>query len=281
MLRFYGLSRKSTQVLDSASVTLSHQLRYDTYTLQSSIVYVLRIPANSGFSVAPAVSHKLDTLKNFAQKHRAIAVLNAGFFDPNNQKSTSFLIQQGHVVADPRENKQMMRNPRLAPYLNKILNRTEFRRYICGSTIRYDITLHRNPPLAGCRLIDAIGGGPRLLPELTSTQEGFFAAVKGQVIRDPLASSQPNARTAIGITETGTIIWVMVAQKPDAPSRSGMSLTVLASFLKKNGAQKAMNLDGGSSSSMYYKGQTFYGKVNASGNVVKREVKSVLLLQRG
>jgi exopolysaccharide biosynthesis protein len=40
-----------------------------------------------------------------------------------------------------------------------------------------------------------------------------------------------------------------------------------------------MNLDGGSSSSFYYKGKTFYGKVNENGNPIKRPVKSALLIQ--
>jgi len=71
----------------------------------------------------------------------------------------------------------------------------------------------------------------------------------------------------------------MVAQKPEAPTHAGMSLQRLATFMKSLGVEKAMNLDGGSSSSLYYKGKTFYGKVNAKGNLIKRSVKSVLLIQ--
>jgi len=205
--------------------------------------------------------------------------LNAGFFDPSNQKSTSFIVQQGRLVADPRLNERMMENPQLEPYLPKILNRTEFRQYLCGSTVRYDFALRQDPLLTGCRLVSAVGGGPRLLPELTSIQEGFLDSSNGKVVRDPLGSTRPNARTAIGLTEDGTIVWVMVRQKPEAPGNSGMSLTELAAFLKTLGVRTAMNLDGGSSSSLYYKGETFYGKVNAKGEPVKRSVKSVLLLK--
>ena len=97
--------------------------------------------------------------------------------------------------------------------------------------------------------------------------------------RDALGSKQPNARTAVGITHDGSIILVMVAQKPSAGANSGISLPALADFMKTLGVQKAMNLDGGSSSSLYYKGKTFYGKIDLEGNPIKRPVKSVLMVQ--
>ncbi len=255
-------------------------VRYNSHTLAQSVVHTLLIPASSRFSVIPALSQELSTLESFAQKHQAVAAINGGFFDPANRKSTSIVIRQGQLIADPSQNQRLMNNPKLAPYLKKILNRTEFKRYLCGKTIRYDIALHTEPPLPGCRLVDALGGGPRLLPEITSLQEGFVDFSNGEVIRDPLNSTQPNARSAVGITRDGTLVWVMVAQKPDTPSTSGMSLPALAAFLKTLGVEKAMNLDGGSSSCLYYKGKTFYGKVDEKGNLVRRPVKSVLLVSQ-
>ncbi|WP_445632226.1 phosphodiester glycosidase family protein [Nostoc sp. DSM 114167] len=156
-----------------------------------------------------------------------------------------------------------------------MFNRTEFRRYLCGQTSRYSIALHNQSPPAGCQLVDAIGAGPRLLPELTLEKEGF---VDNTNKRDALGSNQPNARTAVGITRDGSVILVMVAQKPLA-SANGISLPALADLMKTLGADRAMNLDGGSSSSLYYNGKTFYGKVDLEGNSIKRPVKSVLLVQ--
>jgi hypothetical protein len=253
-------------------------IQYESYTIEQSVVHTLLIPASSHFSVTPAVSEEVSTLESFAQKHQAVAAINGGFFDPVNQKSTSIVVVEGVLVADPNQNERLIDNPKLAPYLKKILNRTEFRHYLCGQTIRYDISLHTEPPLPGCRLVDVLGGGPRLLPELSSLQEGFLDFSNGEVIRDPLGSSQPNARSAVGITRDGSVLWMMVAQKPEAPTTSGMSLQALAAFMKTKGVEEAMNLDGGSSSSFYYKGKTFYGKVNENGNPVKRPVKSALLI---
>ena len=220
------------------------------------------------------MSTHVNTVEEFAHKHRSIAIINGGFFDPSNQKTTSVVVIQGKLVADPKQNERLVNNPDLKPYLGKILNRTEFRRYLCGQTFRYDITRHSEPTPTGCQLIDALGGGPTILPELTLEQEGFLDKVNR---RDALGSNQPNARTAVGITHHGSIVLVMVAQKSNAGG--GMSLPELANFMKTLGVEKAMNLDGGSSSSLYYKGKSFYGKVDEDGHPVKRSVKSVLLVQ--
>lgn len=253
-------------------------IRYDTRVLSQSVVHTLLIPANGRFSVTPALSHNLSTLERFAREHQAVAAINGGFFDPQNQKSTSFVIQQGKLVADPRQNERLMNNPELAPYLDKILNRTEFRHYRCGAIARYDIVLHDDPTPNDCTLVDSLGAGPRLLPELTSLQEGFLDIANGEVIRDSLSSRFPNARSAIGITREGDVVLVMVAQKPSSLTPSGMSLTALADFMKTLGVERAMNLDGGSSSAFYYKGKTIYGKVDERGYAIARPVLSVLLV---
>ncbi len=245
--------------------------------MPQSIAHIVLIPVNSKFLVTPALLQKVATVQEFAQKHQAVAILNAGFFDPANQKTTSYVVIQGELVANPKENERLVNNPNLKSYLGQIFNRTEFRRYLCGQTIRYSIALHSQSPPAGCQLVDAIGAGPRLLPELTLEKEGF---VDNANKRDALGSNQPNARTAVGITRDGSVILVMVAQKPLAPANSGISLPALADLMKTLGADQAMNLDRGSSSSLYYNGKTFYGKVDLEGNFIKRPVKSVLLVQK-
>ena len=268
--------RSSTPLIPTIASSPPKTIRYFERTLPQSIAHIVLIPANSRFLVTPALSQKVATVEEFAQKHRAVAILNAGFFDPVNQKTTSYVILQRKLVANPKENERLVNNPNLKPYLSQIFNRAEFRRYLCGKSIRYSIVLHSQSPPAGCRLVDAIGAGPNLLPEVTLAKEGF---VDNANKRDALGSNQPNARTAVGITRDGSVVLVMVAQKPSAPANSGVSLPALADFMKTLGADQAMNLDGGSSSSLYYNGKTFYGKVDLEGNSIKRPVKSVLLVQ--
>lgn len=255
------------------------KMEFKVERLPHSIVYTLHIPNQGQYLVTPGVANTIEPLASFVQTYGAIAAINGGFFDPKNQKSTSAAIVQARQVAKPEDNERLMTNPDLLPYLDKILNRSEFRQYRCGSQIVYDITLRQTLPAPGCELESALGGGPQLLPDITLVQEGFQDISNGKVIRDSLASDRRNARSAIGITRDGAIVLVMVGQKPNAPTNSGMTLKELTHYLKSLKVQKAMNLDGGSSAALYYGGETIYGKVNESGEAVQRPVKSVLLVQ--
>lgn len=250
-------------------------ITYKTYALPHSMVHVLTIPVGSGYMVTPIVAQTLASVEDLAQRPGTIAVINGGFFDPQNAKSTSYVVTQGRQTADPQQNERLINNPDLAAYMDKILNRSEFRQYRCGALITYDITLHQSPVPPGCELINALGAGPQLLPQSTAVAEGFIDNANG---RDALGSQSPNARSAVGMTQTGTIVWVMAAQKPESPTGSGLTLSELTEFMRSLSVARAMNLDGGSSTALYYQGKTIYGKLDAAGKPVKRAVKSALLV---
>jgi hypothetical protein len=275
-------------ILSSPSVQPSPKALpiYQVYELPHSRVHTLRIPAQGKFEVSVAVSPNLRTVAESAAKNQAItqcrfaiAALNGGFFDAQNEKTTAYLTQNGQMVGNTQENERLTQNPKLKPYLSKIFNRSEFRRYQCGTVNRYAITAHTAPIPEDCQLQDALGGGPRLLPAITATEEGFWAENQGKILRDAIALKQRNARTAIGIMPSGDLVWVMAAQKKQLGQNSGLSLPELADFMRSQGVQEALNLDGGSSSGMYYQGKIFLGKITAKGEPVMRSVKSVLLLR--
>jgi exopolysaccharide biosynthesis protein len=265
----------SSNITQQDKVTPSQPIiHYEARVLASGIAHIVKIPANSSYLVTPAVSDKLITVEEFAKKHKPIAAINAGYFDPINQKTTSYITINAKLVSDPKQNERLVNNPDLQSYLPKILNRSEFRKISCDSKIKYEIALHQQKTAPNCKIIDAIGAGSQLLPELTLVQEGFVDNTSG---RDAIGSTQLNARSAVGITEDGNIILVMVAQKPETPS--GISLPKLAELMKSLGTNSAMNLDGGSSSSLYYNGKTYNGKINKQGNYTIRPIKSVLLVK--
>ncbi|MBM0741609.1 phosphodiester glycosidase family protein [Phormidium sp. CLA17] len=263
----------------ATSSPAAQTIEYKVYTLARSVVHTVSIPPQSQFLVTPAVSGTVEPLGELAQRYGAIAAINGGYFDPENQKSISPVTLQRNAIAKPEENERLMSNLNLLPYLDKILNRSEFRRYQCGKVVQYDITRRQTVPRADCQLQDSLGAGPQLLPDATLVEEGFLEIRNQKVIRDPLGINQLNARSAIGLTRNNTIIGVMVAQKPKSPTSSGMTLQELADFMKTLGVEKAINLDGGSSSSLYYQGKTVYGKVNESGQPIQRSIKSALLIQ--
>jgi uncharacterized protein YigE (DUF2233 family) len=210
------------------------------------------------------------TVSHLAQSVQAVAAINAGYFDPENQETTSYVTVDRQLVANPESNPRLMENPQLKPYLRQILDRSEFRRYDCSTGVKYEITRHSGAVPTGCTLLDAVGAGPQLLPELKTLWEGF---IDPEVGRDAIGGKQPNARSAVGISATGDVILVMVAQTNPT---GGMTLDQLAELLRSLGAQQALNLDGGTSSALVYEGKPVLGKLNESGQTTSRSVKSIL-----
>jgi exopolysaccharide biosynthesis protein len=253
-------------------------LEFKTTTLPHSTVYTLTIPPEGHYVVKSAIAETVGSLETFAQQHQAIAVINGGFFDPVNQKSTSHVQVNRQQVADPAWNERLTQNPNLSPYLDQIRDRSEWRRYLCGATQVYEIVAHHAPASTGCQLVDVLGAGPQLLPTLTAEAEAFLKLENGEVIRDPIGLSQRNARSAVGLTADGSLVLVMVAQQSDQPNNSGMSIAELIAHLRTLNVTQALNLDGGSSSALYYLGKTRYGKVDETGQPVQRPVKSVLMV---
>lgn len=239
-------------------------------------LHVVTVADPQAYPVGVAIADGLSPTETQTAAQGAIAAINAGFFDPNNGQTTSFGVVAGELVADPRQNQRLVGNPDLTRYLDQILNRSEFRRYDCGDGRRYDITVHSAPTPADCRLEAAIGAGPQLLPEDTAYAEAFIDYGRdGAINRDALGSRYPNARSAMGLTADGAIVLVMAAQRP-GESPSGLTLGEMASFLEGLGVEKALNLDGGSSASLVFAGNTYYGRLDQEGNPVHRSVKSIL-----
>lgn len=267
-----------------ASSATGGSLRYQTIERASDsigqyTIHAVIIPRNSGYLVSPSIAGDLQTIADFADD-RVVAAINGGYFDPVNQKTTSFVVENRQIIADPRFNERLVDNPDLKPYLRKIFNRAEFRRYDCGGITQYDIQLHFAPVPNNCTLIESLGAGPGLLPEDTSVAEGFVAYQNGEKIRDAIGNDSSNARSAVGITQAGDVILVMVAQQPDLPLDSGISLNRLAQEMSDLGAVRAMNLDGGSSASLYYDGEAIYGKVDRAGNKIIRPIESALVVTK-
>lgn len=258
------------------------KVKYETLERSHSTIHTVTIPRDSGYVVVPAVSGELKLIEDFVGQDgdKVVAGINGGYFDPMNQKTTSFVVQDNQIVADPRFNERLVDNPDLKLYLGKIFNRAEFRYYDCEGKPKYDIQPHLSAILPNCTLKGSLAAGPGLLPEDTSVAEAFIAYQDGAKIRDAIGSDSLNARSAIAITAQGDIILAMAAQQPQNPLKSGVSLPELTAVLTSMGAVKAMNLDGGSSTSLYYGDRTIYGRVDKSGSAIQRPIKSVLLVKK-
>jgi hypothetical protein len=260
---------------DNSPPTAQVELTYQVHTVGHAEVHVVTVPPGDAYTLGVTLSEILLPLSEQAASVEAIAAINAGFFDPQNGLTTSFVTLAGALVGDPRQNPRLMDNPDLQNYLPAILDRSEFRIYACGPETRYEIVRHSHPLPPDCRLNAAVGAGPQLLPEDTSYPEAFVADnAAGERVRDALGSQTPNARSAVALTADGTVILAMAAQTDISPS--GLTLSQMAEFLASLGAIAALNLDGGSSSGLYFDGTTAYGCRDSKGQWVMRSVKSIL-----
>jgi hypothetical protein len=260
-----------TKPIPSAATNRPAGVTHTTQSVGNSIAHIVTI--QGGYIVKPVIADDRQTVAQFAQKHQAIAAINGGFFDPKNQQTTSYVVMNQKTVADPKQNPQLTENPKLKQYLRQIFDRSEFRRYDCAGKTSYGIQAHAKPAPDGCHIADAIGGGPQLLPEVQAQREGFTDPELG---RDAIGSQVANARSAIGITKDQDILLVMVAQ---TQPKTGVTLPELAILMQSLGAESAMNLDGGSSSVMWYEHKSVIGRVNESGNANReRAVKSAIVV---
>lgn len=190
-----------------------------------------------------------------AEAHRkagSLLTINTGFFDPKNQKTISYILNDYQTVEDPLFNDNLMTNPVLRQNLQKIINRTEFRVLDCDSKLKYEIAQHNSKVDFMCSVKTSAQGGPQLLPNLRLEEEFFVVKDKdGNVIRESASVLHKTARTLIGIknlddsTQELHII-IVTNQHP-------MDIFEARELCASYGLDSAMAFDGGSSTSLNYK----------------------------
>ena len=113
---------------------------------------------------------------------------------------------------------------------------------IIGDTLWYSLALEPN----NRRIRQAIGGGPRLL---RNGQISIEASAEG--IAESFVTAR-HPRTAVGFNSEYIFLVTVDGRQPGYSM--GMSLTELAQFIKELGADEAINLDGGGSTTMWVHG---------------------------
>ena len=233
-------------------------------------VYIFKIPNNGLYEVIPYVSSKLITNREVFKKTNSKFVINAGFFDPINQKTTSNIIINQKLEADLKENENLFDNNEILPYLSKISNRGEFRIKKVKNNIKYDISYPYEAVEKNETIIHSIQAGPIILPVMDLEKEFFILKDKnGKIIRESASVLQKRARSVVAFKKnTNDLFFIVVSN--DNP----MSLPQLQRFLISFGFEKALNLDGGPSTSVNFKDFEIY-----SSHKEPRKLKSFLLVK--
>ena len=240
-------------------------------------LYVFRIPFEGEYKVKPFVSEKLIYNTDVFKKTKAELVINAGYFDPKNGGTSSYVVQDKKMVLDPKTNNNLTQNAALKPYMKKILNRTEFRILDCKGKTKYDIAAHNAKTPYKCELMHSIQAGPLLYPDLRMEEEYFVATEGTKVTRDSITALKKCARTTIGIKDNDLYIIIATTKHP-------LTLPELSEICKDLCLDKAMNFDGGGSTSLDYKGtdNPKYKNLHVISDKDKsaRKLKSFLIIEK-
>ncbi len=217
------------------------------------------------------VSEDLITNREAHIKGKGILTVNAGFFDPKNGKTISFVVTDRMTTADPMFNPSLLANPFFRQNMNKILNRSEFRIMQCGNKFEYAITNHKSEVPFGCMLQTSAQGGPLIYPELRLEEEGFVVKdSEGNVIRESASVLHKTSRTIIGLKGTDEChILIITDENP-------MDMYEVQALCKKLGLDRAMGFDGGSSTSMNYKNKIEV--ISTIGDNGGRVLKSFMII---
>lgn len=214
----------------------------------------------------------LKTNKEIHDSLKSKLTINAGFFDPKNEKTISYIVSNGMVVADPYTNEAMFTNPILRQNAQKILNRSEFRITECNGKLKYSIVPHNTPTEFSCNVITSAQGGPQLLPDLRLEEEFFVLKDEdGYIIRQSASVLDRTARTIIGIKDNDVHILIITNKNPK-------NIFEARDLCKSLGLEYAMAFDGGSSTSFDYKNIHVISKQHLTDDTGRR-LKSFMIVK--
>ncbi len=236
-----------------AEYSISQSLRfYRIKTENGSRASLLVLDLNDrSYVLKPFFNDHPNTVSRVVKEQKALAGINGGFFNLSNGESTSYIVIQGKDQCDPKTNKALVNNPELAPYLETIFNRSEFRIMADkDGKLKASIMSHTDPIPSGWTLVHSLQAGPRLLPKVTDAEEAFVRKSTDGKLFDSIGSHKKAARTAIGITRDNHILLLAVADKKQDSFSSGVTLEELAKMMQELGCKQALNCDGGTSTTM-------------------------------
>jgi hypothetical protein len=225
---------------------------YQFKTDNGSDVNLIVLDLNAkDLTVKPFFNRIKATTSEAATRLHALTAVNGGYFNLSNGESTSYVVIDQNEQCDPKTNKALMGNPKLASFLPEILRRSEIRFFRgANGTRKATIAFHDAPVPKGWTLEHSLQAGPRLLPESTIKEEAFVRTGPDGKVIDSIGSQRTAARTAFGITPDNHALLVCVAGKGQNEFSAGISLPELANLLQHLGCRDAINCDGGTSTTM-------------------------------
>ncbi|QPC47536.1 phosphodiester glycosidase family protein [Mangrovibacillus cuniculi] len=198
--------------------------------VQAEVVAVDLLNPNLKVKTAWAKNQKgtVDSVANIAKQQNATVAINASYFDSNTSSST-YGIPYGDVIVNGAHDSKGWTDQASIYFgydkSSKILPGSELRSFVKSNTSLVESAVQAGPRLVNNGIVN-----------INPLGEGFS---------DPRILSANAERSAIGLTNDHRLLLV---------ATTNMTLGELAILMEKIGAVNAMNLDGGGSSGLFYKG---------------------------
>lgn len=183
-------------------------------------------------------NNQLITTSDQARYLDAIAAINGTYFDMKNGGDVNFHRMNGKTINRTDESEFRIRAKGAFCANDTIVNIIEWNKGLEKDSISH--SQYNNILVSGPLLVD-----------------------KNQIVQlkdDPFVNNK-HPRSCVAITKDGNVIFIVFDGR-HTDNAEGVNLHELAHFMKQIGAEKALNLDGGGSSTLYVKGIGENGVVN-------------------
>ena len=215
--------------------------RYDIDTIRfKGFILEIKDPKRIKVGFSKTLGKVGGSTSDIAKDNKAIAAINGGGFNDNSAAfATGILMSEGNLISNDSSNVK-----------TSVMGITKEGVLIVGN--------HNLEQLKSLGVTEAISFGPCIVAEGV-----------GQISGD--GAQGVNPRTAIGQKKDGTIILLVIDGRQGL--KVGATLKEVQNIMLERDVYNATNLDGGSSSTMYYNGSLINKPCDASG---ERKVSSIV-----
>lgn len=241
---------------------------------QKQKFYIFKIDTKKlGVRIKPyIVEEGLLTTREVFKQNDFKFVVNGGFFDPQSEKSVSYVVIDKVQKASPFDSIDLIKKLNDEKRVEKVINRAEFRVYehnLIDNRLKFDISNHFDKAPENYHIKHVLGGGPMLYPSFNLEEEGFVAYDENyKPIYQSASVLKKRPRTILALKKDDLFVIIFTQFAPT-------TLSEAVEKLKKYKFDKIMALDGGPSTSLNFEDLEI-----SSSNNDQRKVKSFLVIQK-
>ena len=201
-----------------------------------------------------------------AHQHDCVLAINANYFNESTGRCQGNIVSDGVVVRNDNHEKY--------PTFGLLKNGSAIMGYIAPnrlSELNFDLAVQGMGWL--------LKNGENIVNKSVAEECGKWPSEAVKTLAN--YANLTTARAAIGTDKNGNVLIIQVDGKTLAKSRQGLSLRDFSELLKSYGMYNAVNLDGGGSVSLFYKGAVVNYPADVCGEFrCFRRISAFLCLRR-